>query len=266
MTYDFHGGWESKTGHNAPLYKNNDEIISDIAPSYMKSIFNCDAAIQTYVRAGVSSQNILMGLPLYGRGWQAVTSNPLNDFSQAASSTPPTGTWKAGVFDYDDLKKSYIPSYTRYWDDQSKVPFLSNPSTGIWISYDDVTSISVKSDYVKQKHLGGTFFWELSSDRQGELVSTAYNVFSNTAETIVSSTTARSKTVTTTGSLLSMTTTLISSVIAQKTVRTWQSYYVYSMADEVTHDGRKYNCRQAHTSLLDWMPNCVPALWLQIQS
>ncbi|CAF2181411.1 unnamed protein product [Rotaria magnacalcarata] len=242
MTYDFHGGWESKTGHNAPLYKNNDEIISDIAPSYMKSIFNCDAAIQTYVRAGVSSQNILMGLPLYGRGWQAVTSNALNDFSQAASSTPPTGTWKAGVFDYDDLKKSYIPSY------------------------DDVTSISVKSDYVKQKHLGGTFFWELSSDRQGELVSTAYNVFSNTAETIVSSTTARSKTVTTTGSLLSMTTTLISSVIAQKTVRTWQSYYVYSMADEVTHDGRKYNCRQAHTSLLDWMPNCVPALWLQIQS
>ena len=45
--------------------------------------------------------------------------------------------------DYDHLKKSYLPTYTRYWDDQSKVPFLYNASTGIWISYDDLQSIGL---------------------------------------------------------------------------------------------------------------------------
>ncbi|CAF3388911.1 unnamed protein product [Rotaria socialis] len=216
------------------------KTISDIAPSYMKSTFNCDAAMHTYIKAGVSSQKILMGLPLYGRGWQGVTSANLNGFSQIASNIPPNGTWEAGM------------------------PFLFNPSTGIWISYDDVTSISVKSDYVKKKQLDGTFFWELSSDRQGELVSAAYNVFSNTAQKTVSRTTARFTTVTTTGSLLSMTTTLTSSVIAKKNCKNMATLpYVYSIADEVTHDGRQYSCRPAHTSLPGWKSNCVRALWLK---
>ncbi|CAF3365953.1 unnamed protein product [Rotaria socialis] len=160
----------------------------------MKSTFNCDAAMHTYIKAGVSSQKILMGLPFY----------------------------------------------------------------------DDVTSISVKSDYVKKKQLDGTFFWELSSDRQGELVSAAYNVFSNTAQKTVSRTTARFTTVTTTGSLLSMTTTLTSSVIAKKNCKNMATLpYVYSIADEVTHDGRQYSCRPAHTSLPGWKSNCVRALWLK---
>jgi chitinase len=75
MTYDFHGGWESTTGHNAPLYKNDTETASDIAPSFIKSKYNCDAAIQAYLAAGVPSNKILMGLPLYGRGWKGLLMN-----------------------------------------------------------------------------------------------------------------------------------------------------------------------------------------------
>ncbi|CAF1137588.1 unnamed protein product [Adineta ricciae] len=135
MTYDFHGGWRATTGHNAPLYKNDGEAVSDIAPSFIKSKYNCDAAIQAYLAVGVPSKKILLGLPLYGRGWQGVTNIDQDGFSQSASSQLPTGTWENGVFDYDHLKKSYIPSYNRYWDNESKVPFLYNPLTAIWISY-----------------------------------------------------------------------------------------------------------------------------------
>ncbi len=78
------------------------------------------------------------------------------------------------VFHYDHLKKSFISSNKRHGDDQSKVPFLYNSSTGIWISY-DVESINIKNDYINQKQLGRVFFSELSSDRQAEPIGAAVN-------------------------------------------------------------------------------------------
>ena len=66
------------------------------------------------------SYKILMGLPMYGRGWQGllmrflfqesnhffsgVTNTSLNGFSQKTSNQLPKGTWEDGVFDYSDLK------------------------------------------------------------------------------------------------------------------------------------------------------------------
>lgn len=105
-----------------------------------------------------------------------------NGFLQPAANEGPNGTWEKGFVDYDDLKKNYIPHYRRYWDDQSKVPFLFNQSTGIWISYDDLESIKWKAGYVKKHRLRGAFFWELSKDRQGELVGAVFNALNNTFE------------------------------------------------------------------------------------
>lgn len=64
------GGWDSKTGHNAPLYANEQETVIDVAPSFIKSKYNCHAAVQGYVEAGVPKGKLVMGLGLYGRGWQ----------------------------------------------------------------------------------------------------------------------------------------------------------------------------------------------------
>ncbi|MGH8140362.1 MAG: glycosyl hydrolase family 18 protein [Steroidobacteraceae bacterium] len=36
--------------------------------------------------------------------------------------------------------------------------------------YDDPQSIQIKAQYVKEHHLGGMMFWELSQDAGGELV------------------------------------------------------------------------------------------------
>lgn len=64
------GGWEQKTGHNAPLFSNNDEMTSDVSPSFIKSNYNCHGAVQGYIKAGAPRSKLVMGLPLYGRGWQ----------------------------------------------------------------------------------------------------------------------------------------------------------------------------------------------------
>ncbi|MBO9556284.1 carbohydrate-binding protein [Cellulomonas sp.] len=43
---------------------------------------------------------------------------------------------------------------------------------------------------------------------------------------------------------------------------TWEPYTAYAAGAVVTYDGKRYTCRQAHTSLPGWEPPNVLALWL----
>ncbi|CAF1248336.1 unnamed protein product [Rotaria sp. Silwood1] len=319
MTYDFHdqflGSSESKTGHNAPLYKNNNEETSDIPPSFIKSKYNCHESIQAYIRAGVSTKKILMGLPLYGRGWQGVKNTALNGFSQTASNQLPSGTWENGVYDYDHLKKSFISSNKHYWDNQSKVPFIFNSSTGLWISYDNLESITLKTIYIKQNNLAGAFFWELSSDRQAELIGATFNLLNNNIKPPVTTnpsstsypnnkvypwkiniqyyigqrviyekniyrcikqhkSTGKNKPnsknsfwqleTSSTFKTITTTTTTTTQSSNENNISEWKPYISYLVNNKVIYQGKKYRCRQAHTSLSDWIPPALPALWLEI--
>ena len=49
---------------------NEAETATDIAPSFIKSKYNCHASVQGYLAAGAPRSKLVMGLPLYGRGWQ----------------------------------------------------------------------------------------------------------------------------------------------------------------------------------------------------
>ncbi|NOK60139.1 MAG: hypothetical protein GFH27_549291n332 [Chloroflexi bacterium AL-W] len=42
---------------------------------------------------------------------------------------------------------------------------------------------------------------------------------------------------------------------------TWQPNTSYAVGEEVTYEGSTYRCLQAHTSLSNWQPSSVPALW-----
>lgn len=65
---------------------------------------------------------------------------------------------------YREIEQTYLPAYTRFWDDQAKVPWLYNHKTKITISYEDAESIAAKAKYVFQKKLGGIMFWDLGED------------------------------------------------------------------------------------------------------
>lgn len=174
MTYDFHGGsWEATTSHNTGLY-------ADPNDPYISSNFTVDGAIQAYQKAGVPLNKIVLGLEFMARSWKNCPPGPKNDgqfqtCAADASSTykwSPVGTWddqnsgNTGVFDYGDIAANYVNKngYTRYWNDSAKVPYLYNPTTKIFISYDDVESMGYKTAYIKNKLLGGAMFWEFSSD------------------------------------------------------------------------------------------------------
>ena len=68
--HQFTGGWEQQTGHSTPMYEDHNENQTDVSPTFIKSKYNANAAIQAYIAAGVPRSQIVMGLSLYGRGWQ----------------------------------------------------------------------------------------------------------------------------------------------------------------------------------------------------
>jgi chitinase len=172
MTYDYHGAFESTTNFQSALFA----VTGDPAAS---TGFWSDATISKMLELGVPADKIVLGVPYYGRGWGNVPSTNNGLFQ---SGTPTKGTWDdgtsglTGVFDYKDLKNNYErvgSGYTKYFHAQAKEAYVYNPSTKIWIAYDDVQSMNAKADYIISKGLGGSMAWELSSD-DGSLTDALY--------------------------------------------------------------------------------------------
>nr|WP_263326359.1 glycosyl hydrolase family 18 protein [Neobacillus sp. Marseille-Q6967] len=159
MTYDIHGSWDTLTGMNAPMYRDPE--------SRFYSEWSVQDAVQTYLNNGVPGNKIVMGIPFYGRVYNQVSNVNLGlyqPFYGGGSSL----SYAKIVADY--LNKN---GYVRYWEQDSKVPWLFNGSQ--FISYDDQESIGYKTSYIKLMGLGGAMMWELSQDPNKELVSKIYN-------------------------------------------------------------------------------------------
>ena len=69
-----------------------------------------------------------------------------------------------------DLKEG-SGGFTRYWDDCSGTPFLSNGNT--LVSYDDTKSISLKAEWAKKNGILGVGFWDIHGDKDYALIKAA---------------------------------------------------------------------------------------------
>ncbi|MEC8321680.1 MAG: glycosyl hydrolase family 18 protein [Planctomycetota bacterium] len=182
MTYDLRGAWDlSKAGHHAPLFANPAEPGSP----EIREKYTVDWSLQEYLRQGVPASKLVMGVPMYGRGWGGLGTVADGGLFAPASSVPP-GTWDdwssgaTGVDDYDaagTANEGIVQflaggDYQRFWDDASKVPYLysSTRHGGHFISYEDAESMEHKLDYIDEHALGGVMYWEITADRGRELV------------------------------------------------------------------------------------------------
>ena len=62
MSYDYHGSWDRKTGHNSPLYASSDESVDDRR-------LNVDWTVRLYLTLGVPADKLIVGIPYYGRSF-----------------------------------------------------------------------------------------------------------------------------------------------------------------------------------------------------
>jgi chitinase len=169
MTYDYHTG--GNIAHfNAPLYAAPDDPTPDL---------NVHATVQRYLAAGVPREKITVGLPFLGYGYAGVASARDGLFQAAerngleAKDNSADQKWGVGTVRFRQLRDANERNFRRFWHPEAHVPWLFDPESRVWISYDDSHSLSLKSDYVRTRHLGGVMIWDLGGD-DGTLLESVY--------------------------------------------------------------------------------------------
>jgi chitinase len=160
MGYDFAGSFSNYTAHQTNLYPN---------PTNPKSTpFSIDVAIRAYLKGGVPAEKLVLGMPVYGRGFTG-TNGLGKTFSGIGK-----GSWEAGVWDYKDLPRA---NATVKYDKFAHAAYSWDPSSKELISFDTPGTVAGKVNYLKGLGLGGSKFWEASADRKGKqsLIGTSKN-------------------------------------------------------------------------------------------
>ncbi len=159
MTYDLHGGWDSYTDFDAPLYSPSGQ-----SPQYKTSV---DAAVQSWLNDGFPAQKLVMGVPFYGYAYSGAT-NANNGLWQRFTTTTTVG--------YSTIVSKYLsnPAFHKFTDSTAQVPWLFNGNT--FLSYDDASSITAKAKYAVSKNMLGVGAWDVSYDPNDILINAIKNV------------------------------------------------------------------------------------------
>ncbi|HEY8402603.1 MAG TPA: glycoside hydrolase family 18 protein, partial [Cytophagaceae bacterium] len=155
MTYDFNGGWTPEANHNSPLY--NPAVG---APGSLDNAYNLLTG--TY---NVPVEKINMGVAFYGRSLKGFGDGQAKLFATGHSGKPDDKTYHEdeGMPQYFNVV-TRMKKFDRFWDDTAKVPYLISKDLTTFVSYDDVESIKLKAEYVKQKDLAGVIIWDCTGD------------------------------------------------------------------------------------------------------
>ncbi|KIH94219.1 chitinase [Sporothrix brasiliensis 5110] len=151
MAYDYAGSWGTTASHQANVYAN-----PGVAHS---TVVNTDTALSYYRSHGVAAHKINLGLPLYGRSFDA--TGGLGDSYSGVGS----GNLGQGVWSYKSLPR---PGADEKFDETAVGAYSYDESTQELISYDSPESAYHKAQYIQKNGLGGVFFWEASGDADNE--------------------------------------------------------------------------------------------------
>jgi chitinase len=160
MSYDYYEPGDDKiTGNHAPLYSD---------PTDPKGV-SADRSVHEFQKAGVPTRKLVLGVPFYGHVWGEVP--PTNDGLFQPGKPVPNAHAR-----YSELTSTMLGhGFARYWDAAASVPYLYNPESRTFVTYEDPESLSLKCRYILRHHLAGIMFWEYTNDPSGALLGTIYN-------------------------------------------------------------------------------------------
>lgn len=130
MAYDFFSGqWSPKSGHHAQLYSTNKDELSGAS------------GVQYLMASGVPGKKLLLGIPLFGRGFLHVTGPGHKNRGYPGED---------GSFEYSQLPRKG----TKEQVDKRAVAAQCVGGDGGFVTYDNPDTVKVKAAFCKQKGLG----------------------------------------------------------------------------------------------------------------
>ncbi|KAK2042639.1 family 18 glycosyl hydrolase [Colletotrichum somersetense] len=191
MGYDIYGAWAATGGPNAPLAftcdpRNNQGGIKE--------------GVAKWVTAGIPTEKIVLAVAAYGHGFSVNSTSaftapgvlnaypPQNSshrfqgsswdddppIDQCGNAQPPSGTYTfwSMITEGKFLDESGNPrtGIATGYDNCSQTPFLYDEAAQIWVSYDNVKSLSVKGNYITSNKLAGFAMWEAGGDYKNILL------------------------------------------------------------------------------------------------
>jgi chitinase len=145
MTYDYAGPWTRTAGHHAQLFATPHDHDTTCGHS----------ALEYILSQGVPSQKVLLGIPAYGRSFLGA-HGPGHGYSGSGG--------EEGTFEYKDLPR---PGTEEQVDDAACAAFCVGGDGG-YVTYDNPTTVQTKARYVKERQLGGLFYWTGTGDSEDD--------------------------------------------------------------------------------------------------
>lgn len=201
MTYDYYGDWSEVTGLHCNLYngsngtdgeekkrikvqykhdsnsKNSQDLNGDSAIRYMLNHFRIDPG------------KIVLGMAMYGRGFKNVdvsTSSVSNNILASYLGKQFDGVGgesegEPGIWLYNQLP---IKHSKELFDPTHVAAYCVDADTKTLVGYDNVESISIKSQYVTSRGLAGAFWWESCGNKWDDKEQSLVNVYTTNVDAL----------------------------------------------------------------------------------
>lgn len=200
MTYDYFGDWSKVTGYHSQLYcddKMHDENKNQIyaqykhTPSGHSDQLCGDNAIRYMLNEGqIPTSKIIFGMAMYGRGFKNIkfkTARKNRPIDNKYINKPFNGVCgfdpeEPGMWMYNQLP---LKNTVEQFDPQRISAFCFDSKTNAMVGYDNKNTVKKKTQYIKEKGLGGAFWWESCGNKWDDPTLSLTNVFHNEVNQLV---------------------------------------------------------------------------------
>ncbi|CAG0902012.1 unnamed protein product [Cyprideis torosa] len=166
MMYDMNGVWNGYAHHHAPLQAHPLDTGA-LATN------NINSALAAWIQNGASRSKLVLGMPLYGRGFLLDNAYQTGIHAPAHTASPAGPyTQQAGFLGYNEICALEMKSSTNLFDikfdSDIKGTYVLVKTSAYWqtwwIGFDDTNSLSYKVNLIKDEGLAGGMVWSIETD------------------------------------------------------------------------------------------------------